>query len=187
MNDIREQNGVERRRRLLKGALGASSVLTLGYGGSAAAASLGCVAKVREIDGGYPLAQFTTDPTSGTNANWQWVQVEVQRYEIWRGNNGQGNGKGKLERVFDGFSVADRLYATDDPTVTVVGASLMVPQPEGYPKAGWVLAYFDDQGGLSGTYPTFTSAADGATPATASCLASINPNRSNGTTARFSG
>lgn len=188
MNHTQGQNAADRRRRLLKGALGASSVLTLGYGGAAAAASLGCVAKIREVDGGYPLTQFTYEPTAGANANWQWVAVNVQRYNQYRVNQGGGGGSGPKIGEFDGFVSGGNVRDTAHPETVALNASLANPQPEGYPKQGWVLAYYDDQGGLTGTYPAHTAASDGATPATASCLASIDPT-GGGTSgrARFSG
>lgn len=185
MNHPQGQNAADGRRRLLKGALGASSVLTLGYGGAAAAASLGCVAKIREVDGGYPLTQFTWDPTAGANASWQWAAVNVQRYDLHRGSN--GNGKGPKLSEFDGFESGGNIYDVASPDTPVLNAHLHLPQPEGYPRQGWVLAYYDDAGGLTGTYPHYTSAGEGATPATASCLASIDPNGAPGGPARFSG
>lgn len=188
MKDAHGQNAAELRRRLLKGALGASSVLTLGYGGAAAAASLGCIAKIREIEGGYPLTQFTTtDPgTASRGSGWQWVRVDVFRHEIRAGNHGQGGGKGKLERAFDGFQVNGTIYATEAPETAVFGSLPLDPQPHSYPKSGWVLAYYDDEGGLVGTYPNYTRATEVATPATASCLASITPGGDIGG-GRFSG
>ena len=82
MTQTEQVNADERRRRLLKGALGASSVMTLGYGGPLAAASLGCIAKV---DGGYPAgtAQFfigEAPPATPAAGNWAWRMVQVNRY-----------------------------------------------------------------------------------------------------------
>lgn len=167
MSKAPQDNSVEQRRRLLKGALGASTVMTLGYGGAAAAASMSCVAKVRELEVGGPPAgtlQFTMiQPTaSPTGSNWGWVRVDVERYT-----------DGASE--FDGFKVNGNIYKTSVPDVAVLGAALVSPQPDGYPKDAWVLAYFTDDGSLVGTYPTHQLAAPGATPAAGSCLASVNP------------
>lgn len=50
MTDVGQDTSDETRRRLLKGALAASTVVTLGYGGAAAAASLGCIEKLGSVD-----------------------------------------------------------------------------------------------------------------------------------------
>ena len=161
-----QDNSTEQRRRLLKGALGASTVVTLGYGGNVAAASISCVAKVRDlVSGGPPNAalQFTMNkPTTQSGANWGWVRVDVKKYT-------SGTGP-----AFDAFKVNNQVYKTSAPDVVVMGASLDADQA-GYPKDGWVLAYFDDDGNLVGTYPTEKLAKYGATPAAASCLTSVNP------------
>ncbi|TAH45792.1 MAG: hypothetical protein EYC67_09970 [Betaproteobacteria bacterium] len=169
MHDAHEASSLEQRRKLLKGALAASSVITMGYSGSALA-SFDCVAKVR-VDGGYPAGdfQFTmTDPSLSSSSKWwAWEAVLVQMYQTSGGAQ------------FEGFAVNGNVYPTavpvTPPRLAVTGATLVSPQPSGYPKAGWVLAYFDDGGTRTGSYPTYTSAAVGQTPATESCLASINP------------
>lgn len=166
MSNAPQDNSVEQRRRLLKGALGASTVVTLGYGGTAAAASMSCIAKVRELPSGGPPAgtlQFTmTAPTaSPTGSNWGWVKVKVEKYKT--------NGP-----AFEAFKVNENVYKTTAPDVPVLGATLANNQ-NGYPKDAWVLAYFTDAGELVGTYPTYQLAVQGATPAAGSCLASVNP------------
>lgn len=167
MTDVRQDTSDEKRRRLLKGALGASTVLTLGYGGTAAAASMSCVAKVRELASGGPPAntlQFTLiEPGPTTEgSNWGWLRVDVWSYRLTTGS------------AFDAFEVGDNVYKTSAPSDPVVGATLANNQ-NGYPKDAWVLAYFTDNGDLVGTYPDYQLAAPGATPATGSCLASVNP------------
>lgn len=166
MNKDPHDEAVEQRRRLLKGALSASTVMTLGYGGSAAAASLSCVAKVRDMEVGGPPAnglQFTMIKPSTTHlgTNWAWEEVQVWRYKL-------------SKKKFDGFVVIGNLYDTAKPDTAVLGASKDSVQT-GYPKKAWVLAYFDDAGNRVGTYPSYTLASKGATPAAASCLASVNP------------
>lgn len=164
MTQTEQVNADERRRRLLKGALGASSVMTLGYGGPVAAASLSCIAKV---DGGYPAgtAQFfigEAPPATPTGGNWAWKMVEVNRY--------QSNGLG----VLDGFAVGNNVYRADNPEVLISPANLK-ESGNGYPKTAWVLAYFDYAGNEIGTYPTYTAQGDGFAPALSSCLSSVNP------------
>lgn len=166
MSNAPQDNSVEQRRRLLKGALGASTVVTLGYGGTAAAASMSCIAKVRELtSGGPPYAtQFTmTPPTaSPTGSNWGWVKVKVESYQVG------------TDPAFEAFKVNENVYKTTAPDIAVFGA-LPASNQDGYPKDAWVLAYFTDAGELVGTYPTYQLAVQGATPAAGSCLASVNP------------
>ena len=161
-----QDNATQQRRRLLKGALGASTVVTLGYGGNVAAASISCVAKVRDLVTGGPPGgtnQFTmVKPTDQGGANWGWVKVDVRKYKLASGG------------AFEAFEVNGQLFKTAEPDVPVTGASLTSKQ-KGYPKDGWVLAYFDDDGNLAGTYPTEQLGKYGATPAAASCLTSVNP------------
>lgn len=81
MTNAPQDKSIEQRRRVLKGALGASTVVTLGYGAPVAAASLNCIAKV---DGGYPAGSnqfFLGDqPPDLTPGNWAWRQVPVNMY-----------------------------------------------------------------------------------------------------------
>ncbi|WP_156480695.1 hypothetical protein [Thauera humireducens] len=168
MSKTPQNNSSETRRRLLKSVLGASTVVTLGYGGNAAAASISCVAKVRDLASGGPpagTAQFTMIEPKPTQAktNWGWLRVDVRRYDLLK--------KGP---AFDAFEAGGKIYKTSAPDVEVVGASLAKNQ-NGYPKDAWVLAYFDDSGALVSTYPSEQLAEPGATPAAQSCLASVNP------------
>lgn len=167
MSKTPQNNSSETRRRLLKSVLGASTVVTLGYGGNAAAASISCVAKVRDLASGGPpagTAQFTMiepQPTLG-KTNWGWLRVDVRKYRLATGS------------AFEAFEAGGKIYKTSAPDVEVVGASLAKNQ-NGYPKDAWVLAYFDDSGALVSTYPSEQLAEPGATPAAQSCLASVNP------------
>ncbi len=177
MDKAHKENSVEQRRKLLKGALAASGVVTMGYSG-AALASFECVEKVR-MAGGAPANgyQFTmTEPTATggvPHQDWAWLKVVVQRYE-----DGVG--------PFIGFEVTiggtGRIFKIEDPydpnvpPVEVSGASVSLDQSGGYPKDGWVIAYFNNGGDLVGVYPLNTMAVPGSTPAVQSCLASINPN-----------
>ena len=166
MSKAPQDNSVEQRRRLLKGALGASTVVTLGYGGTAAAASMSCVAKVRDLTSGGPpgSTQFTMVKPQHTPAgsNWGWEKIAVRSYET------------TTETAFEAFEVDGNIYKTSAPADPVLGATLAADQT-GYPKDAWVLAYFTDGGDRVGTYPTYVVAEFGATPATGSCLASVNP------------
>jgi len=170
MPETCSSNSVEQRRKLLKGALAASGVVTMGYSG-AALASFECVPKVR-LDGGYPTGdfQFTKiNPSGAASSNgFAWLAVTVQMYQV--GTN----------PAFEGFEVNGLIYPTTPPR-TAVSNAVLAPDQTGYPLPGWVLAYFKDDGDTAGatvtssTYPTYTTADEGHTPATESCLASLNP------------
>lgn len=179
MQDAPPMNSVEQRRKLLKGALAASGVATMGYSG-AALASFDCVAKTRTA-GGYPLTQFKAS-TPTTQNSWAWSKVTIERYRSanpLNGINGLACTNNGTSNRFDAFVVNNTLYrisTTTPPTVSpATGTYCRDTDQTGYPKTGWVLAYFDDGGNLTGTYPTFSSAAPGQTPAVQSCLASVNP------------
>lgn len=74
MSHFPEDQAVEKRRKVLKGALAASGVATMGYSGSALA-SFNCLQKttlVAPFDGGQ-LVQMIPSAYSG----WTWAPVEV--------------------------------------------------------------------------------------------------------------
>lgn len=180
MHDAGPSSSVEQRRKLLKGALGASSVITMGYSG-AALASFQCVADTK----GFPTSQFRLmPPDSTTSTSWAWVEVSIERYRAATPvNNVNGlscSTPGNSNR-FDAFKVNNIFYKIDGTTTppTLVGMPTIYckdTDQSGYPKKGWVLAYFDNGGNPTGSYPTIQSAGTGQAPAQHSCLASINPN-----------
>lgn len=179
MDNAHQENSVERRRRLLKGALAASGVMTMGYSG-AALASFECVAKVR-TDFGFPGAdlQFrTTPPDPAATQDWAWVKVLVHKYKLDTAGAGGVCTNSGSNNEFDAFKLVETdttVYRTSAPSVAVTGACRLVNQPTGFPFPGWVLAYFGDDGQLTQTFPNATTATPGQTPATGSCLASVNP------------
>ncbi len=84
------------------------------------------------------LAFTMNKPTTQSGANWGWVRVSVKKYT-------SGTGP-----AFDAFKLSK------DPVNNIIvrarcrsvmGATLDADQA-GYPKDGWVLAYFDDDGNL---------------------------------------
>ena len=171
MTDVRQDTSDAKRRRLLKGALGASTVVTLGYGGSAAAASFNCVE--RTYQSGNPPAeerQFTLEepPLTSSGDNWAWTKVEIYRL--------QADNKGD----FDGFSLD-----SGKTWFSVPNGRQLEPQLElnastknnqnGYPIAGWVLAYLDTKGEPVGHYPQIKSMSEGQAPAVQSCVSSLTP------------
>lgn len=165
MHNSRQTTSVEQRRKLLKGALAASSVVGMGYSG-AALASLTCVAKVPT--GGYPdpLKQFSTTLPQNTNTdpNWAWSPVQIWLYQVTGGTD-----------TFDGFAINNALYRVPAPgsAPTPASGSLVQSMPAGYPKTGYVLAYFDDNGVFKGSYPGYSTAGPGNRPATSTCLTSL--------------
>lgn len=183
MDATRNDETVERRRRVLKGAVGASTVLTLGYGGNVAAASLGCVNKAyleSRPPGG--ASQFlTTDPGSTTtDANWAWSKVEIWQCSV--------NTETDNTTFFNGFSLdgGTSWYKVPETANTapekILGASKKNGSQPGYPRYAWVLAYFDESGNLVGLYPDITARTSEQVPLEGSCLASVNPNATTGFT-----
>ncbi len=177
MNDAQKENSVEQRRTLLKGALAASSVVTMGYSGSALA-SFECVEKVR-MAGGAPANgnQFTmiepSSPGGVAHQDWAWLKVVVRRYV-----DGADVPFIGFEVTIGGISTIFKIedpYDPNTPPTEITPASLSIDQL-GYPKDGWAIAYFNNHGDLVGVYPLNTMAVPDSTPAVQSCLASINPN-----------
>lgn len=171
-----DQQSLIQRRRLLKGALGASSVVTLGYGGAAAAASLNCVAKVWQ-DGGYPRQQFSisTEPPTDNGTRWAWSRVEVLNYRIRRSNSDDSSSTQEVKA----FSIEGTEYLIIDGQPyprSELPLGVGVEEQLAGTETGWVLAYFNESGVQVGTYPQFTQATDQEAPVSASCLNSINPN-----------
>lgn len=176
MTHAPRNDSTEQRRRLLKGALGASTVVTLGYGAPAAAASLGCVANVRE-NGGYPIGDYRLrmrQPASGSS--WAWNVENLPVFE-YRGRPTMFASEG----TFNGFEFGGKVYPVvqQDPDKPEPAASVdpSYRQDTGTTQQVWALAYFDDDGvEYQGTYPTGEEEArEGATPAQQSCLASLTP------------
>ncbi|MBL8446993.1 MAG: hypothetical protein JNJ44_06225 [Zoogloeaceae bacterium] len=193
MVDVKPPSSVEGRRKLLKGALGASGVVTMGYSGSALA-SFNCVENVRNLTTGGPPAgsnqfKFGTAPSTSTG-KWAWVEVPVKQYrQSAAGINGVCTNSGSSGKV-DGFKLRSTdtlVYLVSNPAAGVSGYCEAVTQDAGYPKKGWVLAYFDDQGNQTGVYPEKSLAVQGFTPATGSCLTSLNAGLANSGTLTFGG
>lgn len=178
MDAPRKDETVERRRRVLKSAIGASTVLTLGYGGNAAAASIGCVKRSYLEDtppgGAYQFSAVNPGTMAG-DGNWAWSRVDV-----WKC-------KPKTGTAFEGFSLDSGASWYKVPTAAgtaptkVSGASKHSSQ-NGYPKSAWVLAYFDESGNFVGRYPDITERKSQRLPLAGSCLASVNPNGTTGFT-----
>lgn len=84
MSNNPPDNTVEQRRKVLKGALAASGVVTMGYSGSALA-SFECVTSTDAT------GVFGFKKTIGASANWAWLRLLV--FDTNKSNNDQGNWK----------------------------------------------------------------------------------------------
>ena len=172
MRPSRSTDATEKRRQLLKGALGASTVVTLGYSRGAAAASVtACIANFSAE--ALPEQQFVnsglnTPPVGNTFA---WKEVFVNRY------NESADGTGAdIYAVQIGAS----LYEVDgDGTgpltsgIPVAGTYYVMSSPAA--RSAWTLVYFSDYTRDEiGLYPNVGAPADGVAPASLACLNSLN-------------
>lgn len=162
MSNTPPDNAVEQRRRVLKGALAASGVATMGYSGQAHA-SLDCVQKntIQAPSGGAQLVQI--QPTTG-GKNWAWVPVTIRKYKDASNNR------------FDGFEYpAGTVYqvtipersnywgqASSDPVQRIDSENLT---PLGNERPAWLLVLFNQFGnGYVAAAPTPYTAGTISTP-----------------------
>lgn len=169
MRPSQSTDATEKRRQLLKGALGASTVVSLGYSGSVAAASITCIAKTETS----PEVQFHIGPTPPETSNLEWKAVQIQEYSDQSApptlrsfcliESSAGNAY---------YEVSGGVLITT-PTETSVVSGLTAT---GNPTQAWVLLYFDPiSGDEIGTYPTLMNPAQaGGAPASIACLNSVN-------------
>src|SRR5574338_79891 len=157
MHDSRPSSSVEQRRKLLKGALAASGVVTMGYSG-AALASFDCVGKNAYTSSTF-LKTALPDPNA---ASWAWKALQVFTIEV-----------GGSPTSAEGVQVGSAIYQVD-----YMNSQLIAP-PSGAARGAeisdkfvYALVYFDTDGTETGVYAI--SPPSGA-PAAQSCLASINP------------
>ena len=195
MSNSLPENSVERRRKVLKGALAASGVLTMGYSGSALA-SFNCIEKTTQeapINGGQLVQEIPS-----IYAGWQWKLIPVSAGESANGNgNGNGNGARPGWFTYEGqlYSVpldrqGNTWTATDNPqyatppvptnTTPVSMYLLVLYEPSG---SGYVPATPSPYVAGAAATPGGNLAAVSPQPITDSCHASLNP----GTTSRLSG
>lgn len=165
MKEPLQTNSVEERRKLLKGALAGSVVMTLGYGGAAAAASLTCMAKT--INSGMSLPQLFSveqQPPVAPAGHWAYKFTPIL---LWQ------NAK---EGPFEACQVGNFLYKL----VRLPVPPRLDPTPlnpfnyyiSGYVGPAWVLAFFDANGVDQGAYPAFSQLVPYG-PAAKSCYASF--------------
>ncbi|MDX9885149.1 hypothetical protein [Thauera sp.] len=180
MHPTQPADRTAQRRKLLKGALGASAVATLGYSRTAAAASItACIANFPELS--LPAEQFVNSgselPPEGNGLAWKGVFV--QYYSEKLNSNGQNGGK-----KFYAVQIGDQLYPVADGLAGpgTGGLASLVPvtgfpsdQPSGFPRQAWTLVYFSDATRDEiGLYPNVAAPAGGVAPASLACLSSLN-------------
>lgn len=176
MSNTPPEDSVEQRRRVLKGALAASGVATMGYSGSAFA-SFTCIEKTTTsapFNGGQLVQSIPSE-----YATWQWVAVEV--YPL------NGNGSGRFNYLNYLYSVSllksgNSWLATGDPIqlgaagvlsgnkITMYLLVLYAPTGSGYQPVA-PSPYVPG----AATTPGSGVAAQMPQPASGSCLASLNP------------
>lgn len=151
MKPNESSTSTEQRRKLLKSALAASSVVGVGYSGAVAASSLAqCI--VHET-APVLFAQFTGQISTVEASPYVWKQVTV---------NKSGN---DFSFSLDGINYS-------------LNATQLATMPNGnYPKPAWVLAYFsadvDRTIQYDGAYPAKTKPGTDGTPAVAYAQASV--------------
>ncbi|MBS0544805.1 MAG: hypothetical protein JSR40_13840 [Proteobacteria bacterium] len=187
MEQAQSTNSTEQRRKLLKGALAASGVVSMGYSG-AALASFQCISSTTVTTPAIK-ARFTA-PTSASDLRYLKVPLYAYTADTSKAcNNGQilksYTYNSKQYSVLGGVQIVtnDTIYlALDDSQSSGAGAALLLANP--ITKGGicgnalsgqfiYLLAYFTQDGSYAGVYTN--SAPVLSQPATGSCLSSLNP------------
>lgn len=176
MRPSESTDATEQRRKLLKGALGASTVVTLGYSRTAAAASV--TACIANFSGAVPAERFVNNnsdsPPSDGVQTLAWKLVYVSEYA----EKADGTGT-----TFYAADIGGTLYEVADkgagslvtPFKIRTGYSPKQGQPRGFPRKAWALAYFDESTKAEyGLFPNVTETGDGVAPASVQCLNSLN-------------
>lgn len=177
MHPTQPADRTAQRRKLLKGALGASTVATLGYSRTAAAASVtACITNFPDLS--LPTEQFVNSGISSPPAGngLAWKGVVVQRYSQNPNNAGS---------EFYAVQIGDQLYPVADGLAGAGtgGLASLVPvtgfplsnQPSGFPRQAWTLVYFSDATRDEfGLFPNVTAPGGGVAPASLLCLSSLN-------------
>lgn len=160
MQDAQQANSVEQRRKLLKGALAASGVVTMGYSGSALA-SFACVTTTT-----IPTTLTPLKSSLDASASWAWKGGPL--FALMDGAVDTGKKGVKIDGVI--YEVTFDTSVPPKPvtltTTILTEGALIVPS-----EAVYALAYFDETGSPKGIY---TDAPPVGFPAAASCLTSVN-------------
>ncbi len=180
MSNTPPDNAVEQRRKVLKGALAASGVVTMGYSGPALA-SFQCVTSTTQ-DSKLPGFKKTL----GTNSSWAWLRLEVfgtnkkngsdwKAVKIPSGSNPSvaGTDSGTTVYYYDDLATEPRLYTVAQLPSSASGIQL---NPIEANKYVYVIIYFTTDGSIAGFFPTYLQSSGTGYPAQGSCLTSLNPN-----------
>lgn len=166
MEQAQSTNSTEQRRRLLKGALGASTVMGMGYS-SAALASFQCITTTT------PYAGVGFKTSINTTSNWAWLKLQV--YDTNKTNIRAV----KIPVDANPASINTATYQYDNsltnPLLTPIqnGTNLRPPISNTF---AYVIIYFKIDGSIAGFFPTYTPITGSDYPAQGSCLTSLNPN-----------
>lgn len=181
MEQAQSMNSTEQRRRLLKGALGASTVMSMGYS-SAALASFQCITSTTP----YPSSGPGFKKSINTTSNWAWLKLQVfstnksNSTNSWKAvkiPNGTdptvANGDtGTSVYFFDNLATTPLLYAAGSRSLPS-GIKVSSAESGNYV---YVIVYFKVDGSIAGFFPTYTPITGSDYPAQGSCLTSLNPN-----------
>ena len=183
MSNTPPDNAVEQRRKVLKGALAASGVVTMGYSGSALA-SFQCVTSTPAEN----LPGFKTSITSGSN--WAWLTVQVYNTvtsdtsNVWKAVKvPTGSDPSPLVTGGDEYFFLD----SSNPVLALPGESVPLTLTESVnvptdisvgsedgSRVAFVIIYFETDGSIAGFHPTYVPTSS-SYPAQGSCLTSLNP------------
>ncbi len=188
MSNSLPENSVERRRKVLKGALAASGVVTMGYSGSALA-SFNCIQKTTQeapINGGQLVQEIPS-----IYAGWQWKLIPVSAGESANGN-GNGNGARPGWFTYEGtdYSVqlnkhgnvwtatGDPVYATTQAPANTTAVSMQLLVLYDSSSGGYVPATPSPDRAGPAASPGASMPAELPQPITDSCHASLIPGTS---------
>lgn len=168
MRPSQSTEATEKRRQLLKGALGASTVVTLGYSGAAAAASITCIAKRTTT----PEVQFYIGQFPPEEPALEWKSVTVSEYSSTEdlAPPHEYYCLVEVDGIASYYKVTSGVLSTTATPPSVVNALY----PTGNSSQAWVLRYFDPATGEEiGTYPAYSSPSEVGAPASLKCLESV--------------
>ena len=182
MSNSLPENSVERRRKVLKGALAASGVVTMGYSGSALA-SFNCIQKTT-LEAPFNGGQLVQVIPS-MYANWEWQSITVRA-----GGNGNGARPGWFTYEGTDYSVqlnnqgnvwtatGDPVYATTQAPANTTAVSMQLLVLYDSSSAGYVRATPSPYRAGPAASPGASMPAELPQPITDSCHASLIPGTS---------
>ena len=169
MRPPQSNDATEKRRQLLKGALGASTVLSLGYSGSVAAASITCIAKRSSS----PDVQFAIGASPPAEPALEWKSVTVFEYSKKERKTPPFQYYCPIE--VDGETNYYKVTSGDLSETATDTSDINALYPTGNSSPAWVLRYFDPATGEEiGTYPAYLSPSPEGAPASLTCLESVS-------------